>query len=119
MTRRARLAASCAFCRGPHMGAYAVTSCRGDLADAKCPGGAGRWRYVRGAVRLYARPVTRDASSRERTSGGSRGTGSARSSRLAAMTSRRSSFRGWVMWAFALTEVLFGNAIVWTLILAT
>ena len=35
------------------------------------------------------------------------------------MTSRRSSFRGWVMWAFALTEVLFGNAIVWTLILAT
>jgi len=28
------VAASCAFCRRPHIGIYAVTSCRGDPADA-------------------------------------------------------------------------------------
>jgi len=28
------VAASCAFCRRPHIGVYAVTSCRGDPADA-------------------------------------------------------------------------------------
>jgi len=40
MTRRARPAASCAFCRGPHIGVYAVTSCRGD-PDADTSWGRG------------------------------------------------------------------------------
>jgi len=33
------------------------------------------------------------------------------------MERQKSTIRGWVVWGFALVEVLLGKAIVWTLIL--